>query len=407
MFVATLLLVSCAKSTPSAPTSESLEATAEADTELPVYDGQPEEVASDVETEGSAPVYDGEVDDSSVPRPTPTASVENLREQASSLVLAGYTDSWQDFLDFRGQYGPFDYPAHMVDFDRRVTVHVQTPAGNPVSGARVRVYDAQQQAVITGRTYATGNFPVYVKNGTQYVVEVGQEGVPLMRRDTLTFEQRGAPTKKVDVVFAIDTTGSMQDEIDALKNNIVNVARLLGEEFDVQYAFTAYRDIGDDYVTKSGTLGDVHHFVAEFTDIRAAGGGDYPESLSTGLSEAVNGHQWRTDAVRIVILIADAPPQTNAYYADAVIPAWQKGVKIMSVAASGLDSQTGEYVFRQVAALTEGAFVFLTYDDAQTQAEPGTETSHHVDEYTVGRLDVLLVRLIEDEMSYQAWDGQW
>ena len=92
-------------------------------------------------------------------------------------------------------------------------------------------------------------------------------------------------------------------------------------------------------------------------DLRAAGGGDTPEALNEALHTAVHRLSWRDDgATRLVRLVADAPPHLDngaPWYDDDTL------------GASGFDRQ-GEVVFRQMAQMSGGRFVFLTYADAAT-----------------------------------------
>ena len=71
-----------------------------------------------------------------------------------------------------------------------------------------------------------------------------------------------------------------------------------------------------------------------------------------------------------------------------------RGIKIFSVASSGLDVQ-GEYIFRQIAQHTMGRFIFILYGGP----DGGLETPHNVDDYTIERLDDLIVRLVEEELA--------
>ncbi|MEZ4581019.1 MAG: hypothetical protein R3A10_05110 [Caldilineaceae bacterium] len=105
---------------------------------------------------------------------------------------------------------------------------------------------------------------------------------------------------------------------------------------------------------------------APLAKLDASGGGDEPEALHEALFTAVHELSWRTDeTVRMVVLVADAPPHIADYYGDlsgrydhTVFDAVAQGIKIFPVGASGLNS-TGEYVFRQLAQITGGKFVFL------------------------------------------------
>ena len=103
--------------------------------------------------------------------------------------------------------------------------------------------------------------------------------------------------------------------------------------------------------------------------------------------------------MKLIFLIADAPPQDYDNQLDYVTEmrnAQGQGIKIFSVASSGLDEQ-GEYIFRQLAQQTMGKFIFLLYDSGP-QGE--LTTTHDVGEdFTVERLDRLIVRLITSELQ--------
>ena len=73
----------------------------------------------------------------------------------------------------------------------------------------------------------------------------------------------------------------------------------------------------------------------------------------------------------------------------------EKGIKIFSVASSGLDQQ-GEYIFRQIAQQTMGNFLFILYQDGP---QGKLDTPHSVEQFTVNNLDGLIVRLIEMELA--------
>ena len=140
--------------------------------------------------------------------------------------------------------------------------------------------------------------------------------------------------------------------------------------------------------------------------MQAGGGGDTPEDLNTAVHEALTEFAWRPGrTVRLAIVIGDAPPhldyadQSYSYAADALSAAAQ-GIKLLTVGASNLNAQ-GEFVFRQLAQLTGGRFVFLTYG-AAGPGSSGGETDLAVNGYSVETLDALLVRLVAEELAHQA-----
>lgn len=104
----------------------------------------------------------------------------------------------------------------------------------------------------------------------------------------------------------------------------------------------------------------------------------------------------------LVVLLADAPPHLDyggPQYDDDMVAALGKGIKILSVGASGLDKQ-GEYIQRQIAQYTGGRFVFLTYKEASNPASgPGTQTVHDAGNYSVQTPDKLIVRLVSEELG--------
>jgi len=72
----------------------------------------------------------------------------------------------------------------------------------------------------------------------------------------------------------------------------------------------AYRDHKDDYIVNDfgGFTPDVDKVVTNLGGLTASGGADGPEAVAAALDRAVYKMKWRTDAVKIAVLIADAPP---------------------------------------------------------------------------------------------------
>jgi hypothetical protein len=209
----------------------------------------------------------------------------------------------------------------------------------------------------------------------------------------------------LDVQFLVDATGSMADEIERLKANMISVAdqiSTLPGSPDVRFALTTYRDRGEEYVTRTVDFtGDVAAFTEELRAVVADGGGDEPEALNEGLQAALDETSWRRDAaVRLVFVVADAPPHLDYAdgpdYAPALVQAAGDGIKIFPVASSGANFQA-ELIFRQMAQYTSGRFVFLTY--GADGVSPGDETQFNVDDYSVLSLDELIVKLVGDELT--------
>ncbi|HMV70278.1 MAG TPA: VWA domain-containing protein, partial [Myxococcota bacterium] len=214
-----------------------------------------------------------------------------------------------------------------------------------------------------------------------------------------------ARTVPIDVAFVLDTTGSMSDEIDRIRATLGQVVAKLGggdRPIDLRIGAVLYRDHGDEYLTRVEPLtADVGAFRRKLDDVSAGGGGDEPEALNVGLSQAVHQLQWRQDAARVAFLIADAGPHMEI---DGEVPyltssrdAAGAGLRVHTVAASGLP-QSGTLVFRQVAAVTRGQFVFIEYGGsvAATAASHGVANPEQV---SANNLDQILYDRVKAEVD--------
>ena len=118
----------------------------------------------------------------------------------------------------------------------------------------------------------------------------------------------------LDVVFVIDTTGSMDwvlAEAKARMVDIVDAVRLLVPIS--RFGVVAYRDHDTPgYVTRplplTYSIARLNRFLDSLT---AEGGGDLPEAVAAGIETAVNSAGWRLGARKVIILIGDAPPHAR------------------------------------------------------------------------------------------------
>ncbi len=358
--------------------------------------------------------------------PPPAASQPERinNNQQGPPLKAGEVDDNTDFaayLDYLRFYsGP---PAHTADVSERYILTVLNDQQQPVLDAHVRLFDGQTQ-VFEGRTYAGGKtivFPgtlgisgntstlrVQIEKGNSTVDGELQRG----QDETHTFVLRGAQAlpqqPQLDVLFLLDATGSMGDEINSIQQTLLSIAERIDQiepRPALRFGLVAYRDYGDEYVTRTYDFtGDVTTFRQLLMSVSANGGGDTPEALNEALHEAVQGVNWADDAVRLTFLVADAPPHTfmqEPYdYIQELRVAVAKGVKIYPIAASNSDEQA-EFVFRQLAQQTLGHFIFLTYQQGQNAGTPGDTTVHNVDPaaFTVERLDDLVIQVVERELA--------
>ena len=210
----------------------------------------------------------------------------------------------------------------------------------------------------------------------------------------------------VDVMFVLDATGSMGDEIEQLRSTMADVARRLDElsvQPDIRFAMTVYRDEGDAFVTSVFDFtDDVAAFTAALEAVVADGGGDTPEALDEAMAASLSEPSWRDPAttVQFSFLVADAPPhidrQVETPYTASIADAAARGITIHAIAASNTDD-SAEIVFRQVAQATGGRFVFLAYGDGTQATGPSTDIDAL--DYEELPLGELVVRLVSESLA--------
>ena len=169
---------------------------------------------------------------------------------------------------------------------------------------------------------------------------------------------------KVDVVFVLDTTGSMSGLIQTAKEKIWSIATTMASAQptpEIRIGLVAYRDRGDHYVTKVVDLSeDLDSVYAMLMDFEADGGGDTPESVNKALYDAVHNISWSqgTQAYQVVFLVGDAPPhmdyQDEMKYPEIVAAAKKRGIVINTIQCGDIPTTAGPWT--QIASLGHGKF---------------------------------------------------
>ena len=349
------------------------------------------------------------------PLPYGPDDVITVPDRQGPGLRAGSVDdnaAFADYLKYRDEFRRLGITVHDIDVSVRHVVTVVDEAGQPLLGAVVTGAGQEVRTGPDGRALLFGDIGGFTARWGDRTVTVDFAPDAGREHRVSLPVRRPEGRAKLDVLFLIDTTGSMGDEIDRLKDSVRSVAERISAlpgQPDLRLAMTVYRDRGDLFVTRTFDFTSrVDVFKAALAEVRAGGGGDTPEDLNAGLHEAVTDPSWRgDDTVKLIFLIADAAPHLDYRdgpdYADDVRAAARRGIKIMPIASSGLDDQ-GEYVFRQLAQITMARFTFLTY--GADGVSPGDRTDHHVSDYAVLALDDLVVRLVADELRPLAEGGQ-
>ncbi len=194
---------------------------------------------------------------------------------------------------------------------------------------------------------------------------------PDMKPDPI--EVHAQPTgRTVDIVFAVDTTGSMGGLLDGAKRtvwSIANQVRDIEKNADLRIGLVAYRDSGDDYVTKDFSLtDDLDAVFAELSSYQASGGGDVPENVDAALYDAVHKMKWRTGAKKMIFLVGDAAPSSRGevptFDVTAKVAA-SKQIKINTIRC-GQDGDTAR-AWQQIAFLGAGNFSTIQQDGGVQQ----------------------------------------
>jgi hypothetical protein len=129
--------------------------------------------------------------------------------------------------------------------------------------------------------------------------------------------------RDLDLVFVIDTTGSMRHEIADMQANLIGVINILNRlSSSLRIGVVAYKDRGASYLTRDFPLqpmegaqvGQILNFVR---GLEASGGGDDPEPVELALKDAVD-MAWRANAQGRIVVIGDALSRNRQAALDLV-----------------------------------------------------------------------------------------
>jgi Mg-chelatase subunit ChlD len=189
---------------------------------------------------------------------------------------------------------------------------------------------------------------------------------------------QNAPTRpRMEVVFVLDTTGSMGGMIAGAKQKIWAIANKLKSARptpEIRFGLVGYRDRRDAYVTRVfGLTGNLDEVYTNLYAFEAQGGGDEPESVNEALHRAVRDLQWSTDpeVLRVVFLVGDARPhmdyQDDVKYPETCRLANERGILINTLQCGRLSGT--EQAWREIASLTNGTYGAILQDGGSIKIE--------------------------------------
>lgn len=350
---------------------------------------------------------------------------ENKKEEAtlpSGMMTAGAwvdNDNYQMWVDLfsqkdeekeeDGKFYNYTKPGKSWGFESLMRVKVNvTSGGKAVAGAVVEAFDLEGERIFAAITDAQGNAYLFTNEEKGNIVVSSGEG---SANANFTLEEREIAVELdscaeklnvIEIMFVVDVTGSMGDELDFLKAELADVMSKIAandSETQIMLSLLFYRDKTDtqtfdfyEFVEVTNEEGMKLQQEALDTQ-KAKGGGDYPEAVDEALLMALDA-QWSTgNTTKLIFHILDAPAHQGEKYEErfmnAVLGAAEKGIRINPIICSGAAELT-EYTMRQAAVYTGGTFIFVTNDS-------GIGGEHHDPELpnvTVELLNSMLVRLV-------------
>jgi len=108
----------------------------------------------------------------------------------------------------------------------------------------------------------------------------------------------------IDIVFVLDQTATMQQHLDAVKNQISRVCNTLTlKGIDFRIGLILFSDIIEKIYQPSAKI---TNFLEWLEPVKAYGGGDVKENALEAIGASCN-IQWRPSSNKIAILVTDAP----------------------------------------------------------------------------------------------------
>lgn len=317
-------------------------------------------------------------------------------------------EKWEDWLkainkkEFKSMQKKWNF-----QLENKIEVIVNDENNNPLTNIKVVLFDENNNQLMSARTDRTGKAYLFkdlnnICNDNYFIIQVEQNNKIEGKKITTTYDRvifnlnNQKESNDIDIMFTIDATGSMGDEINYLKSELKNIIERLDESInEKRVALTFYRDRGDDYVVKDF---DFNSNIDEVKDTlynqNADGGGDYEEAVDEALKVSMQ-KSWNKNAkTKLMFLLLDAPPHLTKENVETIKNqikiAQEKGIKIIPIVASDANKDV-EFLMRFFSVATNGTYVFLTNDSGigNDHIKPTT------DDFKVEKLNDLIVRLIE------------
>lgn len=123
--------------------------------------------------------------------------------------------------------------------------------------------------------------------------------------------------KKLDLVFVLDSTGSMKDVADTLRSDFADILQAWAKKYkEIRIGMVLYRDWFENYSYNNIPVKffDFKSIPSEFKKyldaytIEGNEGGDIPDAVYEGLYAGITFFKWNKSSLHKIVLIGDAPP---------------------------------------------------------------------------------------------------
>ncbi|WP_107766791.1 cutinase family protein [Nocardioides terrigena] len=178
-------------------------------------------------------------------------------------------------------------------------------------------------------------------------------------------------TRDVEIMIAVDTTGSMQDYIDdAVASAQALGNRVLAISPGSRVGLVEYRDHGDSFVARTvvGLTRNVSVLQGGLVNLVADEGGDTPEAVYSGIVQAGRAG-WASGSTRAIAVLGDAPahdPESVTGYTATSTKAYLRSLASGVVAARAVGAKAGRATPAAVAGADSALLFGLSADPSLT-----------------------------------------
>ena len=355
---------------------------------------------------------------STIPEPEPVGEVPN--ESAGQLTASEWSDlqNWDLWADqIEEEFEEYSRVWSLAP-KYRSSIHLKNKNGENLVHALIEVVDQTGKILARARTNNKGISELFFEEplGINKKVRINYMGEiftlnnkEITKDMVLELRTRCNNSNVVEIMFVVDATGSMGDEIKYLKAEVQDVISRISQldaKKEVRSGAIFYRDHTDQYLSRrkelSTDVGALNTFIHEQT---ANGGGDFPEALDVALEELTTSINWSAEAItKIAFLILDAPPHEDSVSVqrinESVIRAAEQGIRLIPVTGSGINKST-EYLMKALSISTNGTYLYLTDDSGIGNKH--LEASN--DKSDVEFLNDLMVRVVQEMIELDCFEA--